>query len=81
MASCFSKALSLKDNEISINHPFAGGYITQSYGEHRRPWIQVEMNRNLYLKIPYFERNTLFVDKKRIRDLNNLFEEVLSLFF
>ena len=43
-------------NEISINDPFHGGHITKTYGNKPVPWIQVEMNRDLYLTEPWFDQ-------------------------
>lgn len=81
MAACFRQAFSLKDDEVTINRPFPGGYITQRYGGQFIPWIQVELNRVLYLKAPYFDRDTLSVDMARVKKLNRMFEEALRLFF
>ena len=44
-------------------------------------FIQVEMSRDLYLRPPYFERETMAIDPSRIRELNTKFEQVLQLFF
>ena len=81
MAECFTRAFSLKDNEISINRPFAGGYITRTYGGNPIPWIQVELNRELYLREPFFELSTLSLNIDRIYKLQYMFEDVLRLFF
>jgi formiminoglutamase len=81
MAHCFREAFSLKAQEVSINRPFAGGYITQAYGNQKTPWIQVELNRKLYLEVPYFDTKTLSVDKKRLEELRKMFEEALQLLF
>lgn len=40
---------------VTLNQPFRGGFITQNFGlESPFPWIQVEINRSLYLpqKLP-----------------------------
>lgn len=81
MASCFRKVFSLKNDEVTLNKPFAGGYITKTYGSHSSPWIQVELNRKLYLQSPYFCRKSFSVNVNRIRELNQMFQEVLRLFF
>ena len=81
MSSCFRKVFSLQENEISINHPFAGGYITRKYGSNPLPWIQVELNRALYLKKPFDERNIDAADMNRINELGKMFDEALRLFF
>lgn len=81
LAHCFRQAFSLNDDEISINRPFAGGYITRKYGGHPLPWIQVELSRALYLQLPFFDRQTFSVDKNRLWGLRQMFEEALWMFF
>jgi formiminoglutamase len=81
MASCFQRTLSLKDHEISINKPFAGGYITRTYGELSVPWIQVELNRSLYFPKSSEHRETVRKDENQIRQLRQKFEKTLQLFF
>ena len=60
---------------------FAGGYITRTYGEGALPWMQVEMNRSLYLSEPWFDAATLTVQPQRLEDLNQKFRKTLALFF
>lgn len=80
-ADCISKGFSIDRKEISLNDPFHGGYITKTYGNNPIPWIQVEMNRNLYLKEPWFDPKTLSIDPSHYKKLNQQFEESLKLFF
>lgn len=80
MAACFRRAFSLEENDVTINRPFAGGYITRRYGGHPLPWIQVELNRDLYLRETFFNRRTLSVDKSRILEIRQMFEEALRLY-
>jgi formiminoglutamase len=49
LADCLRQAFDLPASEVTINRPFAGGYITRTYGSQPLPWIQVELNRALYL--------------------------------
>ena len=79
--NCFREAFSLNENEISINKPFAGGYITREYGEQSVPWIQVELNQSLYLQEPNFSRENFIKDEDRIIEIRQKFEEALQLFF
>lgn len=81
LADCLRQAFGLRDSDVTQNVPFAGGHITRAYGGKPIPWIQVEMSRDLYLRPPYFERETMAVDPSRIRELNTKFEQVLQLFF
>lgn len=81
LADCFQYAFSLEESEVAINKPFSGGYIIRTYGEKPIPWIQVEMNRALYLRSTWFKRNGLKIDRSRLNDLNKMFETTLHRFF
>jgi len=41
LASCLERAF---DHEVSINHPFRGGFITRSHAA-EMPWVQLELSR------------------------------------
>ncbi len=71
----------LGSDDIKFNDPFKGGHITKTYGNNPIPWIQIEMNRNLYLSEQWFNRDTLTADTKRLSELNKLFEKTLTDFF
>ena len=81
LAECFGKAFNLPDNEISLNKPFSGGFITRHYGSAANPWIQVELNRSLYLRQPYFDTSTLSISTERLQELKDSFKAALVLFF
>lgn len=81
LAECISKSYFIDRQDISINDPFQGGYITKTYGNNPIPWIQVEMNRKLYLTEPWFDTDSLSVDNDRLKDLNKKFQNSLELFF
>jgi N-formylglutamate amidohydrolase len=52
--------------EVSINDPFVGGYISQYHYERRGiPWIQMEINRKLYLNEVYFDLEEDLLDEPR----------------
>ena len=71
-AECFQKVFG-KQGEIAINEPFTGGYNSQLHFKNKRiPWIQVEINRSLYLNEQYFDENKLMVDQSRLIELNEL---------
>jgi N-formylglutamate deformylase len=58
------------EGEVAINDPFSGGFITRAHSRQKRiPWIQVEINRNLYECDDYFDPDELAVDGRRIREL------------
>lgn len=81
MANCFRYAFSIEADKVSINKPFAGGYITRKYGKLPLPWIQVELNRSLYLQAPSSGRRNFAKDQNHIEDLRQKFEDALQLFF
>ncbi len=55
---------------VAMNDPFAGGYISQYHYEREGlPWIQIEINRKLYLNETYLDPERLRVDHRIIRDL------------
>ena len=78
MAECLENEF---ECNVSINDPFQGGHITKTYGNNPLPWIQIEMNRDLYLSKDWFDENTLSIDSSRLQELNHLFENCLNLFF
>ena len=77
----FLDTFKLKDTDVSINQPFAGGYITQKFGNKPIPCIQIEMNRFLYLSSDFFDTENLSIKKKRLIELNSLFREVINRFY
>jgi N-formylglutamate deformylase len=81
LADCFREAFELKHEEVKINKPFLGKYTTQRYGLKPVPWIHVELNRKLFLEKPWFDKNSLKMDKSKLEQLNKMFEKALSLFF
>ncbi len=80
LANFISKSYSIDRKEISLNDPFHGGHITKTYGNNPIPWIQVEMNRDLYLSGEWFDQNTLKINEDRLRELNRMFENALISF-
>ena len=81
LANCFRKVFELEEDGVLINKPFQGKYTTQWYGNKPVPWIHVELNRNLFLKEPWFDQETQNIDKTRLQNLNELFEKTLRMFF
>ena len=71
----------MEEKDVVMNKPFAGGYITRTYGEGALPWVQVEMNRSLYLSEPWFDVETLTIQPERLQYLNQRFRKTLTLFF
>jgi len=79
LAGAIADAFEVRQSDVSFNVPFKGGYITRSHGANPLPWVQVEMNRSLYLAEPWFDRATLTIAPKRLNDLRTRFLEALRL--
>jgi len=80
LAECISDSFSISKDKISFNEPFKGGHITKTYGNNPIPWIQIEMNRELYLSKDWFDEETLSIDNTRLQELNEMFEKTLNSF-
>jgi N-formylglutamate deformylase len=72
-AHAIADAFELRRSDVMLNVPFKGGFITRSHGVNSLPWIQVEMNRSLYLTEPWFDRATLTVAPERLNELRSRF--------
>ncbi|WP_078427806.1 N-formylglutamate amidohydrolase [Alkalihalobacterium alkalinitrilicum] len=70
---------------VTLNQPFAGGYITKYHGNKGNiPWIQLEINRRLYLpgsvdKMPILPSKKDVAKMRSIRnELYDVFKELLK---
>lgn len=81
LANAFMEIFNLTRNHVSINEPFAGGYITRKYGNRPKPWIQIEINRCLYLDDRWFNPSEMEINENRLKVLNLRFQKVVELFF
>jgi formiminoglutamase len=60
----------IPEGDVALNSPFTGGHISQHH--HRTtgvPWIQIELNRRLYLSDCNFDARHLHVENERIMEL------------
>ena len=73
LRAALAAAFSCAAEAIRLNDPFRGGHITRAHGGGSLPWIQVEMNRSLYLAEPWFDRRTRTLDPARSEDLRTRF--------
>jgi formiminoglutamase len=80
LARSLAEAFRIPLDDISINKPFAGGHITREHGKGPKPFVQIEMNRKLYLSEPWFDAESLMVDKDRLSELNGKFLKGLEIF-
>jgi gamma-glutamyltranspeptidase/glutathione hydrolase len=66
---------------VAMNDPFAGGYISRYHYERSGiPWIQIEINRKLYLNETYFDPERLRVDQRIIRKLRERISDAIVRF-
>lgn len=77
MRCVFAEAFDCELTDVRLNQPFKGGYITRSRGRGEVPWVQVEMNRSLYLDANWFQRDTLEVERGRLKHLRDCFRAAL----
>lgn len=80
LADCISESFCVDREDVALNYPFSGGHITRTYGNNPIPWIQLEMNRSMYLSAPWFDADTMRVDSKRIEKLNGQFMSSLVMY-
>ena len=81
MARAMCRAFDLEKEQVTIDQPFAGGYITRSYGNNPLPCIQIELNRGLYLEPGWLDGQAIQVNPLIIAELRCKFREALALFF
>ncbi|MFW6290117.1 MAG: N-formylglutamate amidohydrolase [Mariniphaga sp.] len=81
LAVAFMEVFRLGEKHVTINEPFAGGFITRRYGNQPIPWIQIEMNRCLYLDDRWFNPSEMEINENRLKVLNQRFKKVVELFF
>jgi formiminoglutamase len=77
LGEALAMAFGCRSSDIRFNDPFKGGYITTTHGVGRVPWVQVEMNRSLYLDPQWFDRATLTVQPARLAELHARFSNAL----
>ncbi|HEX9709236.1 MAG TPA: N-formylglutamate amidohydrolase [Candidatus Thermoplasmatota archaeon] len=81
LEECMRRSFGLREGEVTRNRPFRGGYITRSMGGRPVPWVQVELNRALYLRDPWFDPASGSIDGGRLLELRSAFREGLRQFF
>jgi formiminoglutamase len=67
--------------KVAINRPFIGGYNSLLHFKNKEiPWIQVEINRSLYLNELYFNEKELSVGQSRLIELREMIFQSIELF-
>ena len=78
LAGCISESYGIDASDIRFNDPFLGGHITGTYGNNPLPWVQVEMNRSMYLPEGWPDE---VPDERRLRALREMFADTLRMYF
>lgn len=81
LGGCMREAFGLRPEDVTRNRPFRGGRITRSMGMRPLPWVQVELNRSLYLREPWHDAARGTVDPARLDTLKRQFREALEAYF
>jgi formiminoglutamase len=78
LARALAEAFECEPEQVARNRPFQGGYLVRRHGRCPLPWIQVEMNRSLYLRPPWHAPGTQSVDPERLAELKGRFAAALE---
>jgi formiminoglutamase len=73
----FADAFDCELNDVRLNHPFKGSFMTRSHARGKVLWAQVEMNRSLYLDSNWFQREPLEEKPARLQYLRDRFQAAL----
>jgi formiminoglutamase len=73
LADRIAEAFEIGRDQVALNRPFSGGYVTRRHGRRPLPWIQVEMSRTLYLAEPWFDPAARRVEVARLGELRDCF--------
>lgn len=68
-SNCLSDAFKIPESQISLNKPFGGGYIARTYGNNPVPWIEIHLNRILYMKEPWYDGKKMQIAEERVVEL------------
>ncbi len=81
LSKIIAKIFSFDSVDITVNQPFKGGFIARYWGNNPIPWIQIEINRKLYLNDQYFDSSAKTVKPERLKYLNKKMNEVIKNFY
>ncbi|MDD1704142.1 MAG: N-formylglutamate amidohydrolase, partial [Methanoregula sp.] len=66
---------------VAINDPFSGGFIANAHYWHKGiPWIQIEVNRSLYERLPA-DRVSLPASPSRVQELREKIWKIVTEFW
>lgn len=80
IAHCFCKFFGFSKRDVKINEPFKGGYIIHTHSRNKTPWMQIEINRLLFLNKLYNDNSIRAVQQEQIHYLRNTIFKALELF-
>jgi len=81
LAECFAEAFELPEEAVLMNEPYKGGHIIQSHYTGRIPWVQVAINRNLYLQTNKRKRGSTQFSQLKVDRVKANIWTALNLFF
>jgi len=81
LADCMARAFKVPRTTVLLNQPFKGGYIIKKGSAEGTPWVQVEINRSLYMERLDYGTDGPPVNSARIRELNWQWKRALIQFF
>ena len=81
LAACFREVFALEAEQVTLNQPFSGGFITRTHGNNPIAWIQCEINRSLYLRPPWHDALKWTMSEDRLAELSCLIVRVLRRFY
>jgi formiminoglutamase len=70
LADCLARAFKIPRVAIALNDPFKGGHIIKKWRKSGTPWLQVELNRTLYMERQEYGPHGPMINTARIRELN-----------
>lgn len=80
LADCIQVTFNIGDLDLAINQPIETGYIVKKYGNKPTPFVQLLINRSLYLNEPWFDPSNLQIQSEKLKELNQKFHRSLELF-
>jgi formiminoglutamase len=80
LAACSREVLGLQGDQVTLNEPFSGGFITRTHGNNPIPWLQLEISRSLYLRPPWFDGAKWNISRDRLAKVSSMILSVLKAF-
>ena len=78
LAAALMHGFGVARGDVLFNDPFQGGYIVKTYGKQPLPWLQLEMNKKLYLRKPWYDETRHTVHPDAIQTMRRAFRQTLQ---